>query len=216
MGLVKTSEVTAMSSASKATQHGESTGYTDLMAQVNSGEPAIRRQAIRMLRHHPKCLADMIELAKRESDKNVVESIFDTLLSIASCDNKVQEVISGVVELMFSRDTQTRNQAIVFLSDFPAQVAQHIPHLLSHENRDIRLYTLDIIRGLAHPEVPSWLASIIDHEEDANVLVSAIDRAAESGCVQLMANINMASIRIENPMVQFAVVMATTRLGGVQ
>lgn len=216
MGLVKTSEVNVASSTSKAAQHGESIGYSDLIAQVESGESATRRKAIRMLRNHPRCLAEIIELAKQETDKNVIESIFDTLLSIANCESKVQEVVLGVVDLMFSRDTQTRNQAIVFLSDFPAQVALHIPDLLSHENRDIRLYTLDIIRGLAHPDVPHWLASVVDHEEDANVLVSAIDRAAEGGCVELLGNIKAAALRTDNPMVQFAVVMATTRLGGVQ
>ncbi len=191
--------------------------FNELLNKVVDNDPMVRRKAVNDFDTQSRCLPILIALAKREEHTLVIDAVFDKLMNFALIADFTERVVSEVVHLLFVREAKIRVQAIVFLTEFPEVVANKIPLLLMHNSHDIRLYALDIIRGLAHPDIPFWLTYVLEHEQEANVVVSAIDCAGEAGCTTLIDVIRNALPRFnDEPMVKFSVQMALERLGRVE
>lgn len=211
--------------------------YHELLLQTQGQDSYTVRQAIKALADYPESISHLVRLLTENESSLIRQAIFDSLRRIAfdeahpvssqtaaesgessdsvTCEYQ-QQVVDEVLALIQVRDAQLRNQVICFVSEFPEVVAKRIPSLLKDPQQETRLYTLDILLYLVHPDVPTWLSDCLQNETDANVLTSAIDRVVSCGCFELIHDVAHAGRRYQlNPMVSFAADMAIERLGGI-
>ncbi len=175
-----------------------------------------RRQILKALAATPEALEFFLNQALEEDQPLLLQLIFDSLMSLAQIDGQERSVVSAMLRLMREGDASRRGLAVRFLSAFPHVTAEIVPTLLRDPDVDIRLYALDVIQHLVHPDVPNWIVSVLESEEHPNVIASAIDRGLEAGCTELQPLFRSVSERFSHvPFVQFVVKLAHRRLGGL-
>lgn len=175
-----------------------------------------RRKMLKELASIPESLPFLIGKAKCETNPRLRQSLFDTLILIARHENLEQETVEAVLELLCDGDAEVRSHAVGFLSVFPRATGKVMPALLGDDNPDTRLYALDVLQHLVHPDVPVWLTGVLQSEQHPNVMASAIDRCIEAGCIDLSAMADDIAARFQgSPFIGFALSLATKRLEGI-
>ena len=96
----------------------------------------------------------------------------------------------------------------------PEGVALHIIELLNDRDSDVRIFAIDILQQLAHPQTPEWLLSVLKDETHINVIATAVDRLAEVGTSDMLPALKALKLRFPNePYLDFAVQTAIRRIG---
>lgn len=186
-----------------------------LRAHYSDLEYEERRKFLKTLNQSPESLEFLTELVQKETSPLLQQATFDSLMTQAQFGNE-SAVIPAVVELLRTGDAMQRSAAVRFLSAFPEPTGELVPDLLQDESADIRLYALDVIQHLVHPDVPSWLKLVMENESHPNVITSAIDRALEAGCTELQGSLEQVAERFSStPLITFAVELAKSRLSGI-
>lgn len=175
-----------------------------------------KRQLLKTLAAMPEALPFLVDQVLVEEHPLLQQSFFDSLVSLARIDGQANDVVGSVLRLLREGDASRRSLAVRFLSAFPEACAQIVPDLLQDPDVDTRLYALDIIQHLVHPQVPLWLANVLEQETHPNVIASAIDRSLEAGCTELQPLFDKVARRFSQvPFVQFSIRLAQQRLGGI-
>jgi HEAT repeat protein len=180
-----------------------------LVLQLADSDPAVRRWAARDLAR-PDAIVPLCACLPQETSPAVRQAIFDSLAAIGSA-----EVVAAVLPFLRSEDAALRNGAVSLLQELPEPVARHMADLLADPDPDVRILSIDILQTLAHPDVPGWLRQLLEHEADANVVGTAVDRLVETGSPELAGL--LADVRrrfADEPYIQFACDLALARLGG--
>jgi hypothetical protein len=74
---------------------------------------------------------------------------------------------------------------------------------------------IDILQTLAHAEAPTWLADLLGHEDQVNVVGAAIDRLAEIGTEDMLPLLDEVRDRFaDEPYIQFATDTVIRRIRG--
>jgi len=201
----------------RATEHGglrrieprEYARDTDgLIAQLQDPDPTVRRWAARDLAIHPHAVADLCAHLARETDHSVRQVIFTTLGCLGGSD-----VAQGLIPLLRSDDPMLRNSAIETLSELPEEVAPHIESLLRDADTDVRIFTLNLMTDLKHPEVNAWLARVLMEEQHVNVVAAALELLAEIGTQAALPALDVARQRFANDaFIGFAADLAQQRI----
>ena len=201
----------------RATEHGglrrieprEYARDTDgLIAQLQDPDPTVRRWAARDLAIHPHAVADLCAHLARETDHSVRQVIFTTLGCLGGSD-----VAQGLIPLLRSDDPMLRNSAIETLSALPEEVAPHIESLLRDADTDVRIFTLNLMTDLKHPEVNAWLARVLMEEQHVNVVAAALELLAEIGTQAALPALDVARQRFANDaFIGFAADLAQQRI----
>lgn len=179
-----------------------------LQAQLRSGDVEQRRWAVRDLAGHPEAAAALGEQLLREHDPRVREALFTTLAQLAS-----DGAAAALLPLLRSEDAALRNGAIEALSGMPSAVAPRIAALLRDADADVRIFTVNLLGDLRHPQVPEWLLQVLQHDTQVNVVGAAIEVLAEVGAPEHTAGLRAAQQRFaSDPFIGFAVDMAVERI----
>lgn len=179
-----------------------------LLAQLRDPDASVRRWAARDLAIHPDAVEPLCAHLLKESDHSVQEVIFTTLGCLGGGD-----VVDGLIPLLRSEDAHLRNSAIEVLSDLPDEVAPHIDALLRDIDPDVRIFTLNLLNELKHPEVDRWLSLVLMHEAHVNVVAAALEVLAEVGTP--LAAKALGSVRqrfADDPFIGFAADLAQQRI----
>ena len=187
-----------------------SRGYSDLLQQLESSEPAERRWAARDLVSYPEAVDALLSHIDIETDNPVQQAIFDSLQHIGGAS-----VISGLLPLLRTEDAFVRNAAIEVLQAMPEGVAVHIVELLNDIDSDVRIFAIDILQQLAHPQTPEWLLSVLKDETHINVIATAVDRLSEVGTTDMLPELKALKLRFpDEAYLQFAIQTAIDRIEG--
>jgi HEAT repeat protein len=179
-----------------------------LALQLQDPDPAVRRWAVRDMTHTPRMAALLCRHLLNEPDHAVRESIFTTL-RLAECD----EVAKGLVPLLRSEDPGLRNAAIEVLSAMPKVMGPHIERLLMDPDVDVRIFTLNVLNELRHPEVARWVNGVLEHDPHVNVVAAALEVLAESGTTDALSSIAKARQRFaHDAFIGFAADLAQQRI----
>ncbi|TDP81273.1 HEAT repeat protein [Aquabacterium commune] len=201
----------------KATEHGglrriEPREYTrdteGLVAQLQDADPSVRRWAARDLAIHPQAVSALCAHLAHEPDHSVRQVIFTTLGCLGGGD-----VAAGLIPLLRSEDPGLRNGAIEALSELPEDVAPHIESLLRDANTDVRIFTLNLMTDLKHPDVNAWLARVLMEDHHVNVVAAALELLAEIGTHAALPALNVARQRFaDDAFIGFAADLAQQRI----
>jgi len=179
-----------------------------LVAELSDGNPVARRWAARDLADCPEATAALLERLKQEPDISVREVIFTSLTRIGHF-----AAVLGLVECLRSEDVALRNEAIDALKQMPDEVAPVMQGMLGDADSDVRIFAVNILESLRHPQVESWLIAVIESDPHVNVCATAVDLLGEVGSSAAREALFRLKGRFpDEPYVQFAADLALRRI----
>jgi len=180
-----------------------------LLQQLSEGPtPDVRCWAARDLRVHPDAVLDLTRALGSESNRAVREAILSSLLSIGGKD-----VARELASFLQSEDASLRSAVIEALSDLPQEMAAMVERLLSDEDSDVRLFAVDVLRGLPHPRTAEWLIEVVEREPHLNVVVEALEALGVVGTRALVPRLEGCRGRFEGDVYfGFAISTALSRM----
>ncbi len=194
--------------AYKTEQRRVGRDFSGLVDELKSSDPRERRWAARDLATCPEAVSPLLDALTSEDEHPVREAIFDSLGQIGG-----EHVVTGLIGVLRSEDAALRNGAIEVLQAMPEAVALHIIELLNDQDSDVRIFAIDILQQLAHPRTPEWLLSVLKDETHVNVIATAVDRLAEVGTPDMVADLEAIKRQFpDEPYLVFAVDTAVRRI----
>lgn len=179
-----------------------------LLQQLHDDSPMARRWAARDLVDYPHADAALAERLLLEQELSVREVILTSLTRLGS-----PVAIHALLGCLRSQDAGLRNEAIVCMQQLPAEVAPIMQQLLACDDADLRIFAVNILGALCHPQVEAWLVHVLQHDAHVNVCAAALDLLAEVGTRQSRAAIGLVRQRFaDQPYIQFAADLALTRI----
>ncbi|MBZ8142040.1 PBS lyase [Rubrivivax gelatinosus] len=156
-----------------------------LVAQLSDADSGRRRWAARDLAQYPAAAAAVCARLAIETDASVRTVLFSSAARLGS-----PEVVQAMVQLLRSEEPGLRNGAIEVLAGLPAAVAPLIERLLQDTDSDVRIFTVNLLGELRHPQVPRWLDQVLLHDPEVNVVGAALEVLSEVGGTE-----NLAALR---------------------
>lgn len=179
-----------------------------LMLQLDHANAMSRRWAARDLVDCPAASAALVDRLQREDDQSVREIILSTLTSLGD-----EVAVAGLVQCLRSEDVALRNEAIEAMKQLPDEVAPIMRGLLADDSSDVRIFAVNILESLRHPDVESWLITVIEGDPELNVCATAVDLLGEVGSVAAQEPLLRLKARYaDEPYIQFATDLALKRI----
>lgn len=179
-----------------------------LQQQLEDASPVARRWAARDLLDCPQSVPALVARLAMETDMSVREVVLTTLTRLGN-----EAAVNGLMACLQSQDAGLRNEAIACMQQLPQEVAPIMQQLLASPQPDLRIFAVNILASLCHPEVESWLIQVISQDEHVNVCAAALDLLAEVGTVRAQAAITQVRSRFaDEPYIQFAADLAFMRV----
>jgi HEAT repeat protein len=180
-----------------------------LIDQLTDPNPTARRWAARDMAECPDGALALVAQLKVEHDLAVREVILSSLAKL-----KNQEAIDGLVECLRSDDAALRNEAIEVMQQCPDEVEHFIMALLDDNDPDVRIFAVNILESLCHPDIEKWLIGVIDRDPQVNVCATAAGILAEIGTLAARESLAALSRRFVNePFLVFTAELALKRIG---
>jgi hypothetical protein len=180
-----------------------------LLEQLGDADPAVRRWAARDLVEHPDGGPALCERLSREGDASVRAALFSSATRIGGA-----AVVPAMIELLRSEDPGLRNGAIEALASLPDAVAPQIECLLQDSDSDVRIFTINLLGELRHPQLLGWLTGVLEHEPEVKVVGAALEVLAEVGQPESLPALRLARQRFaDDDYTCFAVDLAVQRIG---
>lgn len=181
-----------------------------LAHELENADPLVRRWAARDLADCPEASAALVSRLHRETEGSVREIIFSTLTCLGD-----EIAVAGLVECLRSDDAALRNEAIEAMKQLPDEVAPIMRGLLADGNADVRIFAVNVLESLRHPEVEPWLIEVIENDPQVNVCATAVDLLGEVGSEDSREPLKRLKARFTTePYIQFAADLALKRLNG--
>ncbi|WP_302172951.1 HEAT repeat domain-containing protein [uncultured Hydrogenophaga sp.] len=176
-------------------------------AELGAGTAAERREAARELSRRPDTSDAIGAQLLTEPDASVREALFTGLRHQASAG-----AAAALIGLLSSEDAGLRNGAIEALSAMPEAVAPRMKALLRDTDPDVRIFAVNLLVELQHPDLVVWLVDALAQETQVNVVAAAIDVLAEVGGPEQHPLLRGLAARFpDDPFIGFAVDMALSR-----
>jgi HEAT repeat protein len=182
--------------------------FDGLVRELDDTDAAARRWAARDLAVHPAASAALLARLQKESENSVREVILTALMRIAD-----PAAINGLVTCLRSEDSSLRNEAIEAMKTLPVEVAPIMRGLLVDQDPDVRIFAINILESLRHPDVEAWLIEVIEREPMVNVCGTAVDLLSEVGSSASQDALERLKARFAaEPYILFAATLALKRI----
>lgn len=123
-------------------------------------------------------------------------------------------VVCGLLPCLRSEDAALRNGVIEALQRMPDALVPHIRPLLEDEDSDVRIFAVNVLGALAHPQAPRWLEAVLRCDPHVNVCAAAVEGLAELGDAASVPALGALPARFPaEPFIAFAVQAALARIG---
>ncbi|TVQ74681.1 MAG: HEAT repeat domain-containing protein [Chromatiaceae bacterium] len=180
-----------------------------LLQTLLDEDPMKRRWAARDLAEHPAAAAALVTRLRYETDATVLQVIVSSLSCMAN-----DVAIRGLIDCLYSERALLRNAAIEVLKELPRVVAPHMGQLLHDSDPDVRIFAVNVLESLRHPDVEEWLIEVILKDDHVNVCATALDLLGEVGTPRAREALQTLKQRFaEEPYIQFAANLALKRIG---
>ena len=179
-----------------------------LERELDNPDSKARRWAARDLADCPGASAALGSRLQREDDASVREIIFSTLTALGDAT-----AVAGLVQCLRSDDPALRNEAIEGMKQLPDEVAPIMRGLLADTDPDVRIFAVNVLESLRHPDVEAWLLEVIERDPHVNVCATAVDLLGEVGSEAAREPLRHLKARFaDEPYIQFAADLAVKRL----
>ena len=188
-------------SAAQADRRQSRRDLTSLIDDLQNEAADVRRWAARDLSNNLEARRALLDRIDVEHEPMVLEALFSAIEDM--CD---EEVAGEVLIKLKSEDAQVRNGAIELLQNKPVLFASHVNELLNDEDSDVRIFSVDVIGAIRHPDAALWLHDVVLNDKNINVVGTAIDKLSEIGNSETLEVLDKVSARFSNEAyIQFAI-----------
>lgn len=179
-----------------------------LLIALAESDPLTRRWAARDLAAYPEAAPGLVARLALETEPSVLDVILTTLTRIGD-----ECAVAGLTECLRSEDAMLRNAAIEAMQQLPDEVAPLMGRLLEDPDPDVRIFAVDVLESLRHPQVEDWLIRVIAQDAHINVCATAVDLLVEVGSERATPALLALKQRFaEEPYIQFAADLALARI----
>ncbi len=179
-----------------------------LLAALADPSATVRRWAARDLATHADAAPDLLRQLATEPDRSVREALLTSLVLIG---NPV--AVQGLIACLRSEDANLRNESVEALKSMPAALAEFMPAMLADADQDMRIFAVNILESLRHPDVEQWLINVISRDPGVNACATAVDLLSEVGTMaSAQALENLKSRFPDEPYIAFAADLALKRI----
>jgi HEAT repeat protein len=141
-------------------------------------------------------------IKKEDIDKSFLTKIASVLSTLDPEDAPIEEIM----ELLKEDNAYVRNLAISVLRDFGDAIKYYIVKFLIGEDRDLRIFAINVLGDVNFAESRDMLVELLEDEEDINVAMTAVDYMAEIGEEKDIELLESLKARFNNEFyVEFAV-----------
>jgi HEAT repeat protein len=181
-----------------------------LIEGLTDPDPMVRRWSARDLAEYPNASLSLVSALRAEAENSVREVIITSLTRIGD-----ETAVEGLVACLHSDDALLRNEAIEAMKALPEKVAPLMGRLLHDPDSDVRIFAVNVLESLRHPDVEAWLLDVIEHDPHINVCATALDLLGEVGSEKAKAPLERLKARFsEDPYIQFVCDLALKRIVG--
>lgn len=206
MGIVKRHQ----SRIAEQNERIRSRDLVGLQVELADKEPAARRWAARDMAEYPASAELLISRLALENDSSVREAILLSLTKIGT-----PQAVQGLVSCLRTDDVELRNEAIEVMKNLPEAVAPIMTGLLVDVDSDVRIFAVNILESLRHPDVEAWLVTVISEDTHVNVCATAVDLLGEVGSERALEPLALLKSRFpDEPYITFAADLALKRIRG--
>ena len=182
--------------------------FSGLAAELLDANPTARRWAARDLVEFPEAGKALVGRLKCEDDPSVREALLTTLTRLGD-----PATMAGLVDCLHSEDAALRNEVMEAMKQLPEQVAPLMDGLLTDPDKDVRIFAVNILESLCHPQVEAWLAGVIEQDSSVNVCATAVDLLSEVGTQASRSALELLKARFPGePYICFAADLALKRI----
>jgi HEAT repeat protein len=150
-------------------------GLESLLADLAGSDRKRRRSAARALGDHPEAATALCATLTGEAQESVRVAIFTALIKIGT-----KPAAAGLIRLLQSEDVGLRNGAIEALKTMPDSSAECISEIFA-SSVDVRIFGVEILGSLQHPDRQNWLLQVIEADSELNVCAAAVEALLECG-----------------------------------
>lgn len=181
-----------------------------LLHQLNDESAEVRRWAALDLAAFPDAAEAVCARLEQETQPPVREAMFTTLIEIGG-----NVVVKGLIPLLRSEDAALRNSVVEALQQLPDAVSPDMATMLEDPDPDYRIFAVNVLANLRHPQAPVWLQQVVERDADFNVCASAVEVLAEVGAPEAIPALTALPGRFDDePFMQFCVQAAIRRIQG--
>lgn len=178
-------------------------------ARLDSPDADMRWRAARALGAEPDALPAIVTALRSETEPTVREALFTCLVTIHTV-----AAAQAAAEFVRSEDASVRSGALDALATMPGVIGAVLPDLLRDSDRDVRLLTCDLVRGLDAAAAVDLLAPLLRVDVDPSVCGAAVDVLAEIGDRDALAPLQACKARFPGEaFLSFAIDAAVERIG---
>ena len=204
MAFIKTTKNQAVA----ADERSRPRDCANLVQELDNANPVARRWAARDLADCPEATPALVARLKLEEDLAVREVILTTLTRLGD-----EVAVTGLVDCLRSENAALRNEALEAMKQLPEEVAPIMRGLLGDRDPDVRIFAVNILESLRHPDVERWLIEVIEGDAHVNVCATAVDLLGEVGTEAAREALAALKTRFpEEPYMQFATDLALRRI----
>ena len=181
-----------------------------LLRQLSDESAEIRRWAALDLAAFPDAVEALCGHLHQETQPSVREAILTALIEIGS-----DAVVRGLMPLLRSEDAALRNPVVEALQQLPDAVSPYLEMMLQDPDPDYRIFAVNVLANLRHPQMPVWLQTVIERDADLNVCAAAVEVLTEVGGPDAILALRLLPSRFgDEPFMQFCVDAAIRRIEG--
>ncbi|MDQ5908064.1 MAG: hypothetical protein QG599_155 [Pseudomonadota bacterium] len=181
-----------------------------LLCQLEADAPEQRRWAALDLAAFSDAADALCDRLEQETQTPVREAILTSLIQIGG-----NPVVCGLMPLLRSEDAALRNQVIEALQQLPEAVSPYIERMLADDDADYRIFAINVLANLRHPQAPAWLQDVIERDDNINACAAAVDGLAEIGTPEAIPALTALPERFaDDPFMQFCTQTAIRRIQG--
>ncbi len=181
--------------------------FDALLADLAKPDTQARRTAARWLGHHPEAAGALCGAVANEANESVRVAIFTALIKLGTKD-----AAAGLIKLLPSEDVGLRNGAIEALKTMPNSSAECISEIFM-SSTDVRIFGVEIIGALQHPDRQSWLLQVLEADSERNVCAAAVEALLDCGTREAIVPLQHLLARFpDEPFLEFSIGAALDRI----
>lgn len=159
----------------------------------------------------------VLKMLSRSFRENRVDDhpLIDFAFSNFSTKPKREEDFDEIFKMLKSDNAYLRNMAIKFLQEFGVEAKPFVEKLMGSEDRDIRIFAINILGDVRYDDSVDMLRYFILKEKDVNAMMTAVDYLGEIGSEEDIKLLEAIKDDFKDePYVQFGIDTAIERLKG--
>jgi HEAT repeat protein len=138
-------------------------------------------------------------------DPHITKEMAVNIASILAKVDRKKAPIEAVMELLKARNAYIRNLGISILQDYGDAIKYYIVKFLIGDDRDLRIFAINVLGDVNFAESREMLVELLEHEQDINVAMTAVDYMAEIGEEEDIPLLESLKERFSDSYSQFAV-----------